>query len=208
MVPSPNRQHTHGGHLLPWRTLGLLLVTAGLFLWFGPAPDAWVLDRGSVQDGEFWRLLSGHWVHSDVPHLFWNVIGLLLLGTLFERDLKWGVPLFLLVGALSVDVWWWWGMPRLQGYCGLSGALNTLLAAGLRQSWRDTRSPLVLVTGVAAVAKIVLEISTGQALFTETGWPGVPETHAAGFTAGLLIPLHSGTCRHHPWSWIPSSTRN
>ena len=92
-------------------------------------------------------------------------------------------------GTVGVDVWLWWGDPALRYYCGLSGILNSLLIVGLLHLWRDIQHPLILITGVGAALKIIVEINTGQALLTQTAWPSVPTVHAAGFLCGLVSVL-------------------
>jgi hypothetical protein len=93
----------------------------------------------------------------------------------------------LLIGTVGVDAWLWWGDHTLFYYCGLSGILNSLLIVGLLQFWRDWRHPLILLTGVGAAVKILVEINAGQALLTQTAWPSVPTAHAAGFLCGLVL---------------------
>ena len=177
----------HGSITLPWRCMLMGGVAVLAYLVLGAAPDALVFDRVAIAQGEWWRLLTGHWVHSDPAHVGWNITALLLLGALFERRLQWRLPLALLIGTVGVNAWLWWMDPALRYYCGLSGILNSLLIVGLLQLWRDCRDPLVLLTGVAAAAKILLEISLGQTLLTQTAWPGVPAVHAAGFLCGLVF---------------------
>lgn len=185
-VPATHGER-HGGIKLPWRTLMLGTMALVAFLSFGAAPEAWVFDRQAITQGELWRLVTGHWVHSDFAHAFWDVSALLVLGILFEARLQWRLPLALLVATVGVDAWLWWGDPALQYYCGLSGILNSLLIVGLLQLWRDFRHPLVVFTGVAAALKIIIEINTGQALLTQTAWPSVPTVHAVGFLCGLVF---------------------
>jgi rhomboid family GlyGly-CTERM serine protease len=170
-----------------WRSLALAGAAALAFLVFGAAPEGWVFDRAAIAQGEWWRLLSAHWAHSDSAHAAWNIAALLLLGLLFESRLQGRLLLALLAGTVAVDAWLWWGMPSLAYYCGLSGILNSLLIFGLLQWWRDERHALLLVVGGAAASKILLEASSGQALLTSTAWPSVPTTHAAGFLCGLLL---------------------
>ena len=175
--------------LLPWRTLMLAVVAIWAFLGLGAAPEAWVFDRLAIADGEWWRLVTGHWVHSDGSHAGWDIAMLLLFGVLFEPRLAWRLPLVLLVATLAVDAWLWWGVPDLRWYCGLSGILNGLLIVGLLEWWRKTHHPLMLLTAGAAAMKIAIEIHAGQALLTQTAWPSVPTAHAAGFLCGLVIHL-------------------
>jgi rhomboid family GlyGly-CTERM serine protease len=174
-----------GSFPLPWISLLLTAIAVAAYLALGPAPEAWIFDREAIVQGQWWRLLTGHWVHSDPQHVVWDVTALLLFGSLFEARLGWRLPLALLLATAGVDAWLWWGLPDLQRYCGLSGILNGLLAAGLFRLWYDLRHPVVLLTAGAAVLKICVEIEAGHALFTATAWASVPSAHGAGLLTGL-----------------------
>ena len=176
----------HGSTTLPWRSMLMGVVAVLAYLLPGAAPEALVFDRVAIAQGEWWRLITAHWVHSDLTHAGWDIAALLLLGALFEARLQWRLPVVLLLATIGVDIWLWWGEPVLNYYCGLSGILNGLLMAGLLRFWRDTRHPVVLLTGMAAVLKIVVEMNSGQALLTQTAWPSVPAVHAAGLISGLI----------------------
>jgi hypothetical protein len=65
-----------------------------------------------------------------------------------------------MIGTVGVDTWLWWRDPTLRYYCGLSGILNSLLTVGLLQHWRELRHPLILLPGVGAAVKILVEINT------------------------------------------------
>jgi len=176
-----------GSAELPWRTLVLATAAVSAYLAFGAAPADWVFDREAIAAGEWWRLLTGHWVHSDARHAAWDIAALLMFGFLFEPRLSWSLPTVLLLASLGVDAWLWWGDSALRYYCGLSAILNSLLVCGLAGMWRESRHPLILLTAVGAALKIVVEIKTGHSLVTQTAWPSVPATHAAGFICGLLL---------------------
>jgi rhomboid family GlyGly-CTERM serine protease len=189
-TPEPGVRH--GGITLPWRSFLLGAGAVAAYLVFGAAPEAWVFDRVAISQGEWWRLITGHWVHSDLTHAVWDISALLLLGALFETRLQWRLPMVLLLTSLGVDAWLWWDDPALSYYCGLSGILNGLLIVGLLHLWRDTRHPVVLLTALGAVLKIFVEINTGQSLVTQTAWPSVPVAHAAGYLSGLVIAAGTG----------------
>lgn len=179
----------HGRGTLPWRILALTLPPLLLYLLLGPAPEALVYQRDAIAGGEWWRLLTGHWVHSDLQHLLFDVTALALVSCLFEKRPWWQPLLLLLTTTCILDIWLWWQMPWLHSYCGLSGLLNALLAAGLLLQWRqrdDWRYPLV---GLLALIKLVTEMQLGDALFTNTAWGAVPEAHAIGMLAGVLFVL-------------------
>jgi rhomboid family GlyGly-CTERM serine protease len=177
---------SRGSPVLPRLTLVLAATMVAFHGLAGPASELLVLDREAIIDGELWRLITGHWVHSDAEHLAWNVAGLLVLGWLFEPLLRARLLAALLVGTVGVDLAVWLALPELTRYCGLSGLLNALLAAGLCTMWKSTRAPLVILTGVGAIAKITIETTSATALFTHSAWPSVPPVHAAGFAAGIL----------------------
>ncbi len=179
----------HGGSMLPWRTLLLTGLALALYLWAGAAPEAWVYDRLAISQGEWWRLISGHWVHSDLEHAVWDIGALLALGLLFEPRSKGEVLSSLALGTLGIDLWLWYVEPSLAYYCGLSGILNGLLALGLVRWWQEDRHPLIGMTGLGAVLKIAWEMAAGEALLTSTTWPSVPEVHAVGFVCGLLMSV-------------------
>ncbi len=187
MIPADSAAMGHGSGLLPWRTLLLTGLALGLFLSLGAAPEAWVYDRIAIGQGEWWRLISGHWVHSDLEHAVWDIGALLILGLLFESRLKGAFFSVLLLGTLGIDLWLWMAVPSLTYYCGLSGILNGLLALGLVRLWRDIHHPLIWITGLGAIIKIAWETSFGGALLTSTAWPSLPEVHGVGFLCGLLM---------------------
>lgn len=181
---------------LPWLTIALAGLAAAFYAALGPAPEAWVYDRAAIAGGEWWRLLSGHWLHGDGGHLGWNLAALLLLGTMVERCSRSLLIAGLLFGSLGVDAMLWWVTPGLTHYCGLSGVLNALLLPALAALWRaDGNGPLWLIGGLS-IGKILVEMTSGNALFTHTLWASVPESHLAGWLAGLLLVMLCG------WPWV------
>ncbi|MET0106487.1 MAG: rhombosortase [Sedimenticola sp.] len=190
----------HGRSYLPWRTLGLTGLTLALYLLLGPAPHALVLDREAIAAGEWWRLITGHWVHGDPQHLLLDTAGLFILSLLFERRPVWIYGAFLVAAMLLQDLMLLRWLPWIETYCGLSGLLNALLAGGMLLLWRDSGDRLYLLVLTAAAGKIAVEISLGQALFSDTLWPPLPEAHAFGLISGALlsIPLLNGRLSRKP----------
>lgn len=171
-----------------WWPKSTLLITAGVVLLYQLMPSlAWPFDRAQIEAGTYWSLLSGHFVHGDAQHLTWNLVALVLLGTVIERR---SVTMFwssLFFGMVAVDVGIYWVMPWLKLYCGLSGVLNTLWIVALGMIWRETRSWVVPLLGLTGICKLAIEMSQHTAIFTNTVWPPVAESHLAGQIAGLLI---------------------
>lgn len=172
---------------IPWLSLTLAGLMAALFAAYGPVPEAWVYDRVAIYQGEWWRLLSGHWVHSDSGHLFWNLGALVLLGWMVETRNRLALLSSLLAGTLGVDLMLWLMLPDLSHYCGMSGVLNSLLLFAFAAFWRNTTAAILTITGMLSLAKILIEISLGQALLSNTAWESLPQAHLAGWLIGLVL---------------------
>lgn len=171
---------------IPFRTLGLVLLMLG-FYFLVPDQQAFYFAADAIAHGEIWRLVTGHLVHADLRHLGWNCLGLLVLGTLLEQYSKtaWWAAIF--SGIASVSILLLSPFSQLDYYCGLSGVLNTLLLVVLWYEWRRTRSWLVIAVTLGAVAKTLIEVSTGDSVLTHIDWPPYAWSHVAGLIGGLLV---------------------
>jgi rhomboid family GlyGly-CTERM serine protease len=88
--------------------------------------------RDAILAGQWWRLLTGNLVHLGWPHLWLNLVGLLLVWLLFQRALPQRVWLTVTaVSSLAVGLGLLIFDPNLAWYVGLSGTLHGLFAAGL-----------------------------------------------------------------------------
>jgi rhomboid family GlyGly-CTERM serine protease len=149
-------------------------------------------ERAAVLDGEVWRLATGHFVHADLRHLGWNVLGVLIVWGLFARDYtprQWLV--ILLASTAATSLGFLLLEPGLEWYIGFSGVLHGCMAAGLVAWLRSVRDPLTwLVTGLFA-AKLAWEHSVGALPFTggSLSIPVVHEAHTYGAVGGLLAAL-------------------
>lgn len=177
------------GYRLPWLTLTLAGLMAALFAAVGPVPEALVYDRVAIANGEWWRLLTAHWVHSDSGHLAWNLGALLVLGAAIETRSRHTIPVGLLFGSLGVDLLLWYQLPGLSHYGGLSGTLNTLLLLAIAALWQPANRVMLITVGVLALAKIIGEMALGQALLSDTSWQSVPQAHLAGWLVGLGLVI-------------------
>ena len=164
----------------PFITLLISALACLLMLLPATAHNALYFDHQQLARGHFWVLLTGHWIHADVQHLAWNVTALAVLAAILEtrsrRLLLWS----LCIGTVCVDLLLLSPLSLLQRYCGLSGLLNTLLGVALYQYWRETRSTLVILVAILCIAKIALEIFSGQSVFTDISWPPFAMAHLAG----------------------------
>ena len=183
--------------------LPAIIAASSLAVMAGGAPAAAALryDRKAVLSGEAWRLVTGHFVHADWPHLAWNLAGLLLVFALFSREYSprsWIV--LMLASTAAIGVGFLLFEPDLAWYVGLSGLLHGLLAAGLVAWLSVRRDPLTVGVTVVFVAKLVWEHFRGPLPLTADTL-SVPVIHAAhtygalGGTLGALVLLAR---RHRP----------
>jgi len=170
----------------PLVTLGLLLAMTSLhFLVTDKTPL--YFSAADIARGEVWRLVTGHLVHVDLEHLFWNGLALGILGLLIERRSGALLWISLGVGIASVNLLLLSPFAQLHFYCGLSGVLNTLIVVVLWLEWRATHSILVVAIAVGCILKVAIEIYLGTALVTNISWPSYSWSHLAGLLGGLIV---------------------
>ena len=197
----------------PCASLFLAAAAVVVFLWPGLSEHL-QYDRAAVAAGEVWRLLSGHWAHYSLAHLFWDVLAFAALGLACERKSSRRFVVCVVASALAVSVSVWVLLPGRGIYRGLSGidsALFTLLIADLWEEHRQAghgRSQLLAAVCLAAfLAKIAFELLTGRNVFVsgfDAGTVGVPLAHLVGAVCGLTVGYCSrfvlGSCHTQQWS--------
>ena len=176
----------------------LLLAAAAVVVFLWPGLSAHLqYDRTAIAAGQVWRLVSGHWAHYSLDHVFWDVIAFVALGVACERSSRARFLVCLVASALAISVSVWLMLPEMQVYRGLSGidsALFTLLAASM---WIDGRRSerrglqAIAMAGVSAfLLKVAFELITGHTVFVKDMDPravGVPLAHIVGAGCGLLV---------------------
>jgi rhomboid family GlyGly-CTERM serine protease len=174
-------------------TAMLALLISALFLLVGSVPDALVFNKEAVIQGEYWRLLTAHLVHSDWEHLLWNLSALLIVSTLIEQYQRGSLIIALLGGIIVTDVYLWHNTLGVVNYAGLSAVLNTVLVVALYQLWQHSKQLLqrviLVATFVGSLLKIIWEMQTSSSLLTSIEWQSLPEAHLAGFIMGSLLVL-------------------
>ncbi|WP_209000560.1 rhombosortase [Labrenzia sp. DG1229] len=182
---------SHGGSKLPWVSLALAAASLLLFAIFGGKSGAFIYDRELIENGEFWRLATGHFVHLDHQHLLMNVGALIALGFLYETSPHGGarrlvLGCFVLSGSL-ISFALFLGDPKTQFYCGLSAILNTLFVVTMIAMWRETRSQIWLVGLGLLFAKTGYETLFGSVFSNNLEWPPHIGAHLTGILSGTLL---------------------
>jgi rhomboid family GlyGly-CTERM serine protease len=174
----------------------LLLLLAILLALFEPTLSGILqFDRQAILAGEWWRLWSGHLLHTNSWHLLMNLAGLvvitLLHGNYYQR---WQFLFLLLSGLLLISLALLFWSPAISFYVGLSGWLHTLLVYGacedIRRNWS---SGWLILAGVAA--KVTWEQWHGASsdLVTLIEADVAIDAHLYGAICGLILfgALHS-----------------
>jgi rhomboid family GlyGly-CTERM serine protease len=177
----------------------VVAVSAALELGDDAAREWFRFDRNLIFGGQYWRLLTGHFVHLGLSHAALNATGLLLVWYLVGNRLS--TLQWLLVGVVSIaaiDLGFWLFEPHLSWYVGLSGLLHGILAAGIVASWhRDRLTALLLAVLVAA--KLAYEQIAGPLPGSEASSGGsvVVMAHLYGAIGGALCAALMLRFRRH-----------
>ncbi len=144
-------------------------------------------DQYYVAQAEYWRLLSGHFVHLNWPHFFLNIAALLLIWqTLFETTPSWQFTAATLWTSAVVGLALHYLQPEIIWYVGLSGSLHGLFVIGITPLLRRKVVFAHLAT-LVLIGKLIYEQTInpiGQSLLGEQ--EVIIEAHLYGASAGAV----------------------
>lgn len=168
------------------------LLTAVLVLsWLGDEPlrSALRYERMAVFGGEYWRLLTGHFVHGTTAHLMLNLAGLAVVAAVCGRLYSLGECLLILVVSIAaIDLGFVFCEPQLEWYVGFSGVLHGGLAAGAVAWMRRESRDLALGLMAIIVAKLAWEQWRGALPFSGD-MPVIVDAHLYGAIGGTLAAV-------------------
>ena len=175
-----------------WAVAGTIALAAlSLQLGGAAARDALMYDRLRIAGGEIYRRASGHLVHLDWRHLSLNLAGLVLVWALVGsrfRVFQWLV--IIAASAAIIDGAFWWLLPELRWYVGLSGVLHGLLVAGAIGLYRERRAEAIVLLAVVAV-KLAYESLVGPMPGSSDAIGGnvITEAHLYGALGGAVAAV-------------------
>lgn len=181
--------------------VSLLLAALAAVVYFVPGMDSRLqYDQSAVEAGQYWRLVTCHWMHWSGRHLFWDVLMFGVLAWMCERRSRDRFLICLAAGTILLPAFVWMLAPAIDTYRGLSGldsALFVLLVMLILQEGARARSARqILFAGAmlaAFLAKVGYEIAFGSAVFVadSSGAVPVPLAHLVGAVVGLVSgPVH------------------
>jgi rhomboid family GlyGly-CTERM serine protease len=178
-------KQSHGTIWVPWRTLVMSLAAIALFVAGNELVDLLAFDKAMISAGEVWRIITGHFIHYDLDHVFWDVLAFTILGTIIEKEHSRHLIASLLVSLLFVSVWLFVVESQLSLYYGLSGALNGWLAIAVLTKWEQFKERRYLLILFATLLKIAYEVCVQRPLFVTSDIVTIPSSHVAGILGGL-----------------------
>ncbi|HMY00837.1 MAG TPA: rhombosortase [Agitococcus sp.] len=150
-------------------------------------------ERDLLGQGQYWRLLTAHFVHLNVTHLVFNLAGLSLVLIILDRTWSLAAWLCLIVfSAVAQSLAFYWFLPHVKAYVGFSGVIHSLYVAGaviLLQKRQDRYLAIVLL--ILVTLKLLTE-NIGQGISVTEKMIGghvLVEAHLYGAIIGLIYAL-------------------
>lgn len=185
-VPIRNRVSVHWNYGL-W----LIIAVLSLSLQAGEHVVSWRFDQRLIENGQYWLLISGNFVHFNWAHWGLNMAGLSIVAFFFSpygNVVQWLFVIF--VSAVFVGLGLYWLNPDVITYVGLSGVLHGLFIYG---AMRETR--FYPASGYALLAllvgKLIWELMNGPLPGSEELTSGrvITDAHFYGAIGGLFSAL-------------------
>ncbi|WP_221029273.1 rhombosortase [Actomonas aquatica] len=183
----------------PFLTCGLAALAVAIALIPG-ATELFQFDRSAALGSVQWsRLFTAHLTHFEADHLRWDVLALLLLGTLAERTDRRATALTLLLAAPAIGLGVLLFQPHFDTYRGLSGldsALYGLITARLLvDGWRERHDFTISIAALALIGFVLktgFELLTAETVFSDSlTFAPVPLAHLIGLGVGCAVAFGS-----------------
>ena len=172
-----------------WAVPICILIASLLATHHGQTANTLIYARGAILDGEWYRLLTFHFVHLSTNHFLINLFTLAALWLLYGRTMRTREWVGVTIGSgFAIGLCLLLLSPEVQWSAGLSGLLYALFACA---AIRSAMSGEYLSVAVVAflVGKVVMEQTIGPSAAMEqfVGSAIIVDAHMFGVIAGLLF---------------------
>ena len=165
-------------------SLSLLMIALQFF------QDDLVFKRDAINHGEWWRLITGNFVHTNYPHLALNLTGLWIMGFLFSDSFN---PKKILISTLFLSIFTglllYWFSPELGWYAGFSGVLYGLFLVGAITAIYQKDFIFGIGVALLIIGKVLWGHFMGgsESSAELIGVPVATDAHLFGITGALII---------------------
>lgn len=170
----------------------IVITLSAVLFYFEPLSREWLrFERPSIEQGEYWRLLSGNLLHTNFIHLLLNCAGVLFVWLLHAEHYTIR-RYFMVFGfcALGCGLGLYF-FSSMDTYVGLSGALHGILVYGavrdIKAGWHNTG--WLLLVGI--ILKVGHEniVGASDSVKAMIDADVAVEAHLFGLLSGLLLTL-------------------
>ncbi len=164
----------------------LLLIISQFFI------DELVFDRNGIAQHQWYRIVTGNFVHSNYPHLLLNLAGLWIVGFLFIDSMSVKTFIFSsIILSLFVGLGLYFFNPELIKYYGFSGALYGLFLIGATTVILQKDFVTGLLLYVFIIGKIIWDLFNGGSASSAEliGVPVAIHAHLYGAIGAIIISL-------------------
>jgi rhomboid family GlyGly-CTERM serine protease len=135
-----------------------------------------------------WRMVTAHWVHLGWRHYALNMLAFLFIPYLFPQFSIRSLIACLLLLSMFISLCFYWFMPYLVDYTGLSGVLHGMYVLAALQS---LSYPKLRKFGLLVLGCIVVKLSWEQLFGSESAAfiqaPVIIQAHQFGVLGGMLF---------------------
>lgn len=174
----------------------LVVLSTTIILFFICMPsNSLSFNRLLIEQGEWWRVITGSLVHTNIWHVVLNISSLVFICAIYHEHLNNGRLLLICVPLwASVGIGIYWMCPQTQWYMGLSGSLHGLVIWGVMQDFRHRRRFFGSLGLAGVMIKLCIDYYTNNsgegAVSGLIGARVHIESHMIGAAAGLLLNLY------------------
>ena len=205
-----NSENKRAESLIPWGSL--LLTVFVLFIYVLPETTLLMqFDRIQINEGQIWRILTGHFTHWSTNHLFWDLLVFVILGVICERINRKSYLVCLVLSTVCISLGVFIFLPEMELYRGLSGidsALFVLLMVEILKRKYKEKSYIwifvILFGFFCFISKLLFEIFSGETIFVESSGVmiPVPLAHLIGGIVGILSNIFKLNRIEQIYLWI------
>lgn len=172
---------------VPGLTAFISLLVVIIFCMGSTSFDALVLNEEYIFAlGQYWRIVTGNFVHLNLEHIFWDLIAFIILGTFVEKISKRKLIELMSLSSIAIGAAVVSFDAQFNTYCGLSGIACSLAAYALLKNYRLKKNNVFLIAFIILTFKTTYELIFARSIFTSLESNFVVLSHLAGLLTGTI----------------------